>query len=127
MKQIKPRRGYQCWLVDNASRASLLHSFPPLFEKVVCHHVTYRYNVLSTDALPEAADIKVIGYAANDKIEALVVSVNGTEKRQDDKTYHITLSLDPEQAKPVDSNKLIEFGWSRLDSPISINTTPSFQ
>lgn len=127
MDKKKARRGYQCWLVDGASRAALLSQFEPQFERVICHHVTYRYGVLSTDPLPPAADIKVVGYASNDAIEALVVTVDGSEKRVDGKIYHITLSLDPEKAKPVDSNRLLTNGWEKLNSPISIATTPAFQ
>lgn len=127
MKQNKAKRGYQCWLVDGASRARILEDFPPMFERVICHHVTYRYGVLSTDPLPPAANIEIIGYAKNDSIEALVVSVDGSEKRPDGKIYHITLSLDPEKAKPVDSNRLLEQGWTGFTKGIPVSTKPAFQ
>lgn len=127
MTNQKARRGFQCWLVDGSSRTKLLNTFEPKFERVICHHVTYRYGVLSTDPLPPAAEIVVVGYASNDAIEALVVTVDGTEKRVDGKIYHITLSLDPEKAKPVDSNKLLSLGWTKLDSPIPVVTKPAFQ
>lgn len=84
---------------------------------------------MSTLGAPPVADINVVGYAYNEDmgIECLVVEVDGSTKRSDGKVFHITLSLDPEKAKPVDSNRLLTNGWEKINSPISIATTPAFQ
>ena len=58
--------------------------------------------------LPEDANLRVIGEAdSGDGLQALVVSVDGTIRRPDGGTYHITWSLEPDRYKPVDSNTLI--------------------
>lgn len=83
---------------------------------------------MSTLGAPPVADINVVGYAYNEDmgIECLVVEVDGSTKRSDGKVFHITLSLDPEKAKPVDSNRLLEtHGWEPV-TPLSIKNTPAF-
>jgi hypothetical protein len=54
-------------------------------------------------------------------VEALVVELNGSTKRPDGNTYHITWSL-AEGRKPVESN--IYVGRASSVTPISITVIP---
>ena len=102
---------YLAFVLDNKSRELLLKAFPPLFDKVICHHVTIKFNDVHEDDVDQFLDVKeisVVGYISDEYLEALVVKIHDTSKREDGGTYHITLSLDPSKRKPVDSNKLLK-------------------
>jgi hypothetical protein len=120
---------YSCYKLTDSSRSMLLSRFPPKFEKVIAHHITLRFGVPAGEPLPDTPkSCRVIGYSANEKIECLVVEVNGTTVRPDGKIFHITLSLDPSKAKPVDSNTLLqELGWHPLDIAVKIDAKPSIE
>jgi hypothetical protein len=106
---------YLAFELTEGARSALLNQFKPSYKRVVCHHITVEFN-LTEEKLPRlqedltGADLEVIGYALGDGVEALVVRVNGSERRPDGKVYHITLSLD-EGHKPVESNGLVAKGW----------------
>lgn len=114
--------GYE---LTEESRNKLLERFNPKFPKVLCHHITEKFGVTRDTPEPEMpSSVNVVGYAGNDIIEALVVSINGSMTRPDGKVYHITLSLDPSRAKPVMSNDLIaQSSWEEI-SDIPINVVP---
>jgi len=118
---------YTAYTLTDESRQMLMDKFPPKYSKVIAHHITVEFGVpADTEALPEA-DIRVIGEGdSGDGLQALVVSVNGSTRRPDGKTYHITWSLEPEQYKPVDSNEMLADGIKRwkLKLPIAIDTIP---
>ncbi len=81
------------------------------------------------DVLPHISSIKVVGYAFDAAgIEALVVEVNGSILRLDNKIYHITMSLDRTAGfKPVDSNTLIsQKGFTKLTHAINIDAIAKF-
>lgn len=120
---------YLAFVLDEASRNRILSHFPPKFERVICHHITVQFQV--TEELYQKytaelgnADLSVVGYACDDSLECLVVSVNGNSKREDGSFYHITLSLNPPR-KPVDSNKLLMSGVAiqQVSIPIWANLT----
>ena len=99
---------YTAYVLTDASRDALLEKFPPKYSKVIGHHVTVEFGVPEDTELPEDANLRVIGEAdSGDGLQALVVSVDGTIRRPDGGTYHITWSLEPDRYKPVDSNTLI--------------------
>jgi len=125
----KPRRGYQAFELSEESRNHLAGIFPPKFPEFIGHHITYAFGVMSTDPLPEASNLQVVGYACDSKgIEALIVSVDGSTDRPDGKTFHITWSLDRSAGfKPVNSNDLIaNNGWNRIRGSINITAKPRF-
>ena len=72
--------------------------------------------------MPGPADIKVVGYASDDSLEAVVVSINGKTQRADGSIFHITLSYQPNR-KPVQSNGLITNGWIPV-KPFVIQAKP---
>ena len=83
---------YTAYVLDKASRESLLRAFPPKFSDVIAHHVTVKFGVPQTlDVLTGFQQIvDVVGYAEGDGIEAIVVSVGGTTKRKSI-SHHIVL------------------------------------
>ena len=101
-------KGYIAYNLTESSRAKLLGEFPPKFTKVVAHHITIMFGVDSSALLPAVPEkVEVVGYASNDKIECVVVRVDGKERRESDgKLLHITLSHN-DDAKPVMSNDLL--------------------
>ena len=118
---------YTAYVLTEESRNKLKEKFPPKYSKFIGHHITYEFGVDSDADLPSNAEIKVIGYKdSGDGLEVLVVSVDGTSRRKDGNTYHITWSLEPEKYKPVDSNKLLSTGKGRwkLILPIKIEAIP---
>ena len=116
---------YTAYVLKKKSRNQLFQKFPPKFPEKIAHHITKQFGVPSNTPHPSMPkSIKVVGYASNDKIEALIVEINGSTQRPGGGTYHITLSLDREKgAKPVHSNNLIQNNWERVD-PITIQVSP---
>lgn len=98
-------KGYIAYNLSKASASAIAAAFPFKFNKHVCHHVTLQFGVNDSEPLPEVSRVFAVGYACDDKIECLVVEVDGQTTRPDGSFYHITLSHS-DKAKPVDSNKL---------------------
>lgn len=101
---------YSGYEITPQSREKLLSVFGTEFPNVICHHITEKFPVNNNTAAPEQPiEVLVIGYSIcyKLKIECLIVSIDGKQKRPDGKIYHITLSLDKTAgAKPMDSNKI---------------------
>ncbi len=120
---------YLAFVLDDDSRNKLIKAFPPTFSKVICHHVTLKFfNVTEddVDSFVHTKEVNVVGYASDEALEALVVAFDGNTVREDDSTYHITHSLEPDKRKPVDSNKVIsKNGFVKLPKKITI--TGSFK
>lgn len=110
---------YSAYVLTKKSRRKLLGIFTPLFSEVIAEHITHRFP--DNKPPPAPKDVQVVGVANNDKIEAVIVSVNGSIRRPDGGIYHITLSLDRSKgAKPFHSNGLLKGIWEHLDDPFSI-------
>jgi hypothetical protein len=120
-------KGYIAYNLTDKSRGEILANFPPKFSKVVAHHITLEFGVddlIPLPSIPQKAE--VIGYACNDKIECLVVRVDGqTRRNSDGKLLHITLSHSIE-AKPVMSNELLMDVEYTSVTPLSIEVVPKF-
>jgi hypothetical protein len=117
------KEGYNAYVISDESRNELASIFPPKYPDWIGHHATLDFGVPEDPSLPygDPAKIVVIGYAEEDGLEALVVSVNGEEYRPDGKRYHITWSLDRSLGKkPVHSNTLIQRGFTPVSKiPVS--------
>lgn len=108
--------GYTAYVLTDESRAQLLKSFPPAYPDVIAHHATIelggepgKYNY------GEVTNLTVVGHAAGDGVEAVVVEVDGTIYRPDGKLFHITVSIDRSIGKkPVDSNRLLVGGYDKV-------------
>jgi hypothetical protein len=111
--------GYLAYELPDQARNALAKMFPPKYPEFIGHHITSAFGVSQPGELATTpAHIKVIGYVEEDGLEALVVEVNGSKRRNDGKTYHITWSLDRSKGKkPVMSNDLIARGnWLATDT-----------
>lgn len=118
-------KGYNGYLIGNRDRNNIFSMFPPKYKRAIAHHITHEYGVPES-LPPETNQVTIVGYAdSGDGIEALVVEVNGSERRHDGKIYHITLSLDPSKYSPKDSNTLIAKGYEEID-PMIISVEPKF-
>ena len=117
---------YTCYLLDESSRSRLKAFFPPRWD-FIGHHITVDYGVPPGHPLPEGKDFRVIGYAVEEGLECLVVTVDGTTVRPDGKVYHVTWSLDRSAGKkPVMSNNLLRNGWVDVEE-IVIQASPSLE
>lgn len=118
------KMGYTAFNLEPSARHILLNHYPAKFNKVVAHHVTYKFKVPENSEIPKINTIRVIGYSHNENIECVVVEVNGTSIRDDGKLFHITISHNA-NAKPFDSNTLLESGFTKIE-PFELKVTPSF-
>jgi len=126
---MKAGKGYTCYTVKNrgeiltALREQNLVKFPD----IILHHVTWEFGVTQDGSIPDVTEARIVGIKSNDKIQALVVNVNGSMIRPDGKTLHITLSLDKAAgAKPVHSNDLLSGSvgnLTKLDIPLELEPT----
>jgi hypothetical protein len=114
---------YSAYVLNKKSRANLIRSFPPKFSIIDATHITVKFGLSKDDKMPHPAKIEVVGYASDDSLEAVVVSVNGKTQRADGKIYHITLSYEIGR-KPVQSNGVIANGWEPINKPFEIDTKP---
>lgn len=118
---------YTAYVLDEETRTKLEKRFPPKYPDFIGHHVTVEFGVpKDTEAPEQPSTVKVVGHADDlNGIEALVVAVNGKTKRPDGSIYHITWSIDRDAGrKPVDSNKVLQKGYTKVEPEISINVTP---
>lgn len=125
-KSKKPVKGYTGYKIPDSERSRILSLFPPKYDKVIAHHVTHEFGV--PESLPPDAEYaKLIGYTdSGDGIEALVVEINGSTKRPDNKIYHITLSLDSTKYSPKNSNDIItQKGYLKVN-PLLVKVEPKF-
>lgn len=102
---------YTGWELPEDERQRLLQLFEPRYPDVIAHHITHRFGVAPEAAvLPPEVTGKVVGIADDgEKVQALVISIDGRISRPDGNTYHCTWSLDRAQkAKPWMSNEVIE-------------------
>jgi hypothetical protein len=108
------------WKLDRDQRARLLQQHPPRYARAVADHVTLKAgaDAASEDAglpaVPGAA--RLIGRADDGRgVEAMVVAINGSTRRPDGGTWHITWSL-AEGREAKESNDVIAArGWAAFD------------
>lgn len=121
-------KGYIGWALPETEREHLLAYFKPAYPDVIAHHVTMAFGVDENTALPEATRGTIVGIADDrEKVQALVVEIDGTTDRPDGSTYHITWSIDREKGgKPVQSNQVIkDHGWESVPR-IPVKLVPTF-
>ena len=128
--EVKPRKGYIAYTLNDQQRNYLLSTFEPLYSKVIAHHVTWKFGVTDEEVAiaNQNGMFEVVGEAdSGDGLQALVVQIDDSLERPDGGTFHITWSLEPTKYKPVDSNKLIAEGtWNYLDNPVMFNAEAQF-
>ena len=105
--------GYSAYVIEDQSRLQLLEYFPPKFSDIIAHHVTFCFP--DQEPPPKCNEVTVVGYALSQKLECVVVEVNGSVERPSGGFFHVTLSLDRSAgAKPVHSNRLLKRGWETV-------------
>lgn len=114
----EPRIVTNAIVLDDASKAKLKEVFPGKHANYSGDHITLDYgkNEYHPDFGKEV-NIPVIGYAKDDKCEAVLVDVGGI--KCDNRYPHITISTAP-GTKPVYSNELLANGHDGVDEPVML-------
>jgi hypothetical protein len=128
MTALTPARGYNGYQLTDQSRDKLMRILGEIHPDVIAHHVTHEFGVY--DSLPpDATSVRMIAIAADDKVQAAIVEVNGeVERLQGNSFYHITISIDKSAGgKAVDSNALIKdrSNWVAV-APVELAVIPAF-
>lgn len=120
------KKGYLAYVLPEAEKSKFLKLFPPKYERVIAHHVTYQFPATEEDLLPKGSAFKIVGESNDGNgVQALVVEVDGDIIRNDGGTYHITWSLSKGR-KPFESNKVIQTQGFRKVDTVSIKLEPAF-
>jgi hypothetical protein len=117
------------WELPEHERTKLLEIFKPSYPDVIAHHVTFKFGVKQGYPLPTETHGEVIGVADDgDRVQALVVTVDGNIYNADNRIMHITWSLDKAKgARAHMSNQVIGDGnFTRLEHKIPIQLVPQF-
>ena len=113
------------WILDRSERTRLLERFQPAWPDVIADHVTL--GAMGEQIMPTATTGEVVG-SINDGegVQALIVAIDGTTRRPDGRTYHITWSIDRQRGRrPVESNPVISrLGWLAHTETITISLYP---
>lgn len=114
------------WKLKRGERAALLERFPPDYAEIVADHVTLAAHVPDDAGLPTATRGEIVGAAGDARgVQAMVVAIDGTTRRPDGGTYHITWSLRAGR-RAVESNEVIAaLGWRPLAQPVPITLLPA--
>src|SRR4051812_45324175 len=88
------------WTLDPGERDALLKEIPAAYPDVLADHVTLIGRAPASARQPTRVDAEVIGSVDDgDGLQALVVEINGSSRRPDGGTYHITWSLDKKRGR----------------------------
>lgn len=115
-RSIKKCR-YVAVFLDASSKAALAHAFPFAHDKIENEHVTLCLKPFPgmEKLLAKPVQMKVIGYAEDDKGQAVVVDLP-EGLMQDERIPHVTLSHQRDVG-PAYSNKLLAKGFDRVRGP----------
>lgn len=117
------------WKLAERDRERLLARIPPTFTDVIADHVTLRTGTDQDTPLPTATEGAIVGEIDDGAgLQALVLRIGGTTRREDGGTYHITWSLDAASGRrAIESNEVIAArGWRPLAAPIPIELRPAW-
>jgi hypothetical protein len=122
-KFAERRPTYTGVMLDEASHHALVawwkeHTDAPLLEKVIAHHMTVKFKPtaeeLEKTPKGEKVKLKVIGWAADEKGQAVLVAPDGIASAQ--KHPHVTVAVAP-GVPAFYSNELLEKGVNRVSGP----------
>jgi len=124
-RKARPGKLVIGWKVDAREREELLARFPATYARTVADHVTLKPRV-DGGILPGPVLARIVGRADDGLgVEAMVVELDGSSKRPDGSTYHITWSL-AHGRKAVESNDVIrDKGWQRWAEPVPVTLEPA--
>ncbi len=117
-------KGYTGWKLSPATRANLLSLIPPVYDRVIAHHITCEMGADETTPLPWATKAKAVLVVDDGKgLQAVRVIVERSttkpgewpwiEIRPDKRLFHITWSLTGDR-KPFESNQLVFDGVAQF-------------
>ena len=122
--------GYVAFVLDEKSKTRLLRAFPPVYGRVIAHHVTLKFGVKmeELEAVKEAYGhteyVRVRGHAQDEATQCVAVSTeHGYDLQANGTPLHITISV-------ADGHKPAEAGnTARLvtEDQIGIVLTGSIQ
>lgn len=118
--------GYIAYLIEDKDRFYLANGKDgPTHDKLVAHHITYKFGVKKDYPLPSTPKVvEIVGYNCDEFVEVFVVRIDGTTERLDGGTYHVTWSLDSKGGKtPAYSNELLKKGWIKVRNPVRITVS----
>jgi len=111
------------WKLDREGREALLARFPPAYAETVADHVTWGRKA-KAPAMPVADSAVVIGRADDGEgVEALVVEVDGTSRRWDGGTFHVTWSLGPGREAKESNDVIAAQAWQPVASRPQVSLT----
>ena len=133
-----PYRGYFALVLDEVSKAALLARYATL-PKQIGHHVTVKFGTDDPNDLPSAfvaSDVggafalRVVGFKTRDDngIQAVAVvlvrdGVVMSAGFSANAVPHITVALNPDLAKPVESNALLASGFDEISNGLELTAT----
>lgn len=118
---------YTGYEIEAGSRQKLATLFPPKYPNFMGHHITEAFGVKDGSVPEQPRRVLVVSHIDNgEDVEGFVVSIDGSSKRPDGGTYHLTWSLDRSNgAKPVHTNNHIDSA-EPLKQPIEIDVSAKF-
>ena len=126
VRAARPGRSVIGWKLDRAERAALLARFEPRYGNVVADHVTLAASVATDTPLPDETVAEAVGLVDDGRgVEALVVAVEGTTRRPDGSTYHVTWSLGAGRRAKESNDVLAKGPWQPLREPIPLTVIPA--
>lgn len=118
------KKGYLALVLSESAREDICWLYGPKHENFIGHHVTLEFGIDQPEILIQPKKVEIVGRTFDEGVEAFVVSIDGSTKRKDGGTYHLTWSL-ANGHKPFESNKLIEKGFVPIN-PIALETSIGF-
>lgn len=115
---------YSSYILSEQSKHKILGIVNPLYNNIVCHHITYNYP--DNNEPPMVDNIIVVAEVWDEHMQGLLVRINDSIFRPDGKKYHITLSHD-DTVKPVYCNTVMQEmkNIRFLDNEIYLKCYPS--
>ena len=103
------------WKLDPRDRERLLARFPPAYPETVADHVTWGRKS-KAPSMPQIGKAVIIGRADDGRgVEALVVEIDGSSRRWDGGTFHITWSLGPGREAKESNDVIASHGWETVE------------
>jgi len=99
--------------LDFDTRHGILGMFPPIHRNVYAHHVTAAYRDVNVRIHGLKTAI-VTGQVVNDRVQVLLLRVDGDDYRPDGKLWHLTLST--AEGVPPKEGGDVTFGESVMET-----------
>lgn len=116
-------KAFSGWKLPTSDRAPLLRQIAPAYDEVCADHVTYEPGD-EARAPTRTSRARIVGVADDGRgVQAVVVEIDGTTRRPDGSTYHITWSLAPGRHARESNEVLQSLGWMPL-AAIDIRLEP---